>query len=274
MSRLFTIAVMGAICGSAMGQSFNVDVGPPGTQPPSSYAAAMHDGFWNSVTAAHITPFTPNATPQDDLLVDIDGNQTSVGFHQFGGQDPESVGSSSAAGNDGNLLNDFLLTHSIALESCLYLNGLENGLYEIVTYAWWPDKPAILQKVRFDFTPTVFTLVGGAWSGQHEEGVTYDYQVFNVTAGHIGWHVGIPAGGDTVTGAAFNGFQIHKVGGPGDPDDDGDIDISDFERFYDCLTGPGEASDKPGCIESDFNGDDHVDLEDVAVLQVDFTGSL
>ncbi|MGB0715581.1 MAG: IPTL-CTERM sorting domain-containing protein [Phycisphaerae bacterium] len=195
------------------GQSFNVDVGQPGSQPPSTYAAAGLPGVWNSVTAAHVTPFTTGPTPDDDLLVDIFGNPTTVGFHQFGGMDLQTVVDPTVTGDDATLLRDYLATHSVPLEDCMYLNGLQPGTYEVITYAWMPNSPFTMQQVRFDNFPGT-DLVGGSWNGEHVEGITYNREVFEVTDGHIGWHVGIPAGGATEPGAAFNGFQVRLLGAP------------------------------------------------------------
>lgn len=198
--------------GAAWPQSFNLDVGPDGSQPPASYGGAGLSGVWNSVRADHVTPFTTGRTPQDVLLVDVNGQQTGVGFHQYGGMDLVSSNDPSVSGSDALLLNDYLATHSLTLESCMYLNGLQNGTYELITYAWMPNSPATQQRVRFDFHPGS-TLVGGAWSGAHEEGVTYERRVFEVTNGNIGLHVGIPSGGATFPGAAFNGWQVRLLSG-------------------------------------------------------------
>ncbi len=195
--------------GTASSQSFNVDVGA-GSPPPATYAGAGQAGVWNSVLAQHVTPFTPGPTPQDVFLVDLDGNPTAVGFHQYGGMDLTSASDPGVSGDDALLLDDHLRTHSLVLESCMYLNGLDDGLYEVITYAWMPNAPSVEQLVRFDFHPGS-TLVGGAWSGAHVEGVTYSRDVIDVTGGHVGWHVGIPSGGATFPGAAFNGFQLRKI---------------------------------------------------------------
>ena len=194
----------------AWSQSFNIDVGPFGTDPPSSYAAAGLGGVWNSVRADHIAPFTSGPTPQDIMLVDVDGNQTSVGFHQFGGIDLVSASDPSVTGNDAMLMNDYLATHSLTVGSCMYLNGLANGTYEILTYAWMPNSPSTKQRVWFDFVPGD-AFVGGTWTGAHAEGVTYSRTIIDVTDGHIGFHVEIPSGGSTFPGAAFNGLQVRKV---------------------------------------------------------------
>ena len=196
--------------GRASSQSFNIDVGQLGSQPPPAYAAAGLPGVWNSVRADHVTPFTTGPTPQDVMLVDINGIQTGVGFHQYGGMDLVTTNDPSVTGDDAVLMNDYLATHSLTLESCMYLNGLQNGTYELTVYAWMPNSPGTDQQVRYDFHPGA-TLVGGAWPGSHVEGVTYARNVFDVTNGNIGLHVGIPSGGTTFPGAAFNGWQVRKL---------------------------------------------------------------
>ena len=205
-----SLALVAALARATAAQDFNVDVGLPGSQPPATYAAAGQAGVWNSTLSAHTPPFTPGPTPSDDMLVDIHGNPTGVGFHQFGGMDLYTVVDPSVSGDDAALLNDYLATHSPSLATCPYLNGLENGTYEVLTYAWMPNNPATLQKVNFDGHPGQ-TFIGGAWTGGHVEGITYSRDIITVTTGHIGWHIGIPSGGATHPGAAFAGFQIRKI---------------------------------------------------------------
>lgn len=196
---------------AASAQSFNIDVGMLGNSPPSSYGAAGAPGFWNRVTADHVVPFSTGRTPEDVLLVDLDGVQTNVGFHQFGGMDLVSTNDPSVTGDDASLMNDYLATHNAILESCAYLNGLEDGTYEVLTYAWMPNEPTIFQKVRFDFHADIQT-VGGAWPGGQVEGVTYSRHVIEVTNGFMGLHVGIPNGGNTAIGAALNAIQVRPLG--------------------------------------------------------------
>jgi subtilisin-like proprotein convertase family protein len=50
----------------------------------------------------------------------------------------------------------------------------------------------------------------------------------------------------------------------GDLDDDGDIDLGDYELFDGCLAGPGVPIVGCGCYPADFDGDTDVDLEDFA----------
>jgi len=199
-----------AAVGSAWSQSFNIDVGPEGSTPPASYAAAGLAGVWNNVRADHVTPYTPGPTPQDVMLVDINGVPTSVGFHQYGGQDLVADDDPGTSGAHAKLLDDHLATHSATLESCMYLNGLEDGPYEVLIYAWMPNDPGVMQKTRFDFHPG-FEIVGGTWTGAHEEGVTFSRHLVEAENGFLGFHVGIPPGGALFPGAAFNGFQVIQL---------------------------------------------------------------
>jgi subtilisin family serine protease len=57
----------------------------------------------------------------------------------------------------------------------------------------------------------------------------------------------------------------------GDVDRDGDVDLDDLERLYDCLTGPGLAPSEE-CTGADIDGDEDVDLSDYATYQPHYTG--
>lgn len=62
---------------------------------------------------------------------------------------------------------------------------------------------------------------------------------------------------------------------PGDTDDDGDVDLSDYAAFADCLAGPGAEVD-PGCnacVDADFDDDGDTDLADFAEFVRQFTGT-
>jgi len=211
MRSTVVAAFVFATAASALGQAFNIDLGQPGTGPASSYAGAGLAGVWNALPVTNMVPFMTGPHPNDFMLVDINGNQTGVGLHQYGGMDLTSLSDPSVLGDHAALMNDVLITHSASLETCVYLNGLQDGLYEVITYAWMPSQPSIMQRVRFDFIPETED-VGGAWPGQHIEGVTYSKYNVQVTNGFIGLHVGIPPGGNTHIGAAWNGMQIRPLG--------------------------------------------------------------
>lgn len=84
--------------------------------------------------------------------------------------------------------------------------------------------------------------------------------------------VGQPDAG-TLTGGAFelNGaFWIPLP--PGDCEDDGDVDLIDYEQFRSCLTGPLGAGPSSACRCFDVDQSGAVDLCDVAVFQTTFSG--
>lgn len=70
------------------------------------------------------------------------------------------------------------------------------------------------------------------------------------------------------------GEQIGWLGFPwpfvsGDHDDDGNLDLTDYALFSECLSGPGVPVDA-GCGCSDFDGNGAVDLRDCAAFQAAF----
>ena len=192
--------------GPVLAQTINIDFGDLGDPTPESgYRAAGLPGFWNSIEA------TNPAITYD--LVDVHGQPTGATMSQFGGTeilDAIMGAPGDPTGNDALLMKDALITHT-TIESCLFFNGLENGTYEVRTYAWMPHEPTIKSNVHVDNNPT-FTLVGGGWPGQHREQITYARHEVTVTTGFLGPHSGIPVGGDMVIGAALNAIQIRKMG--------------------------------------------------------------
>ena len=63
--------------------------------------------------------------------------------------------------------------------------------------------------------------------------------------------------------------HISIPGGPveGELDCDGDVDLDDFALFADCITGVGGDVSLTECAPADYDGDNDVDLIDVAVFQ-------
>ena len=221
------VSVLGA---PSLGQSFNIDFGLPESGPPPTYGAAGQIGAWNSIEGEH-TPFNDPQIIYD--LVDLQGNPTGVTLHQFGGLELIAADDPSVDGNDAILLNDALVTHSANLETCLYIDGLETGTYEVLTYAWMPNHPETLSRVRHDFTPGPVD-VGGAWTGEHVEGITYARHIVEVAGSFMGSHSGNVDGADLRIGAALNGIQLRRLDScPGDLECTvGPDEFSAFRGFY------------------------------------------
>ena len=198
------IVGVGWAASAAHAQSINVDFGPSTARPSATYAAAGLAGPWNTITGI--------AGPAYSGFVAIDGTPTSIEMTQsptttlLGATDP------SVTGDDAKLLDNGLDT--TGAETCLLFSGLEAGTYEVLIYAWTPDQPAVLSRTRQDEAPSTKD-VGGAWTGQHQEGVTYArYTVTVDSTGNLPAHSGLAPNQPS---AALNGVQIRLlVDGPPD----------------------------------------------------------
>jgi hypothetical protein len=69
----------------------------------------------------------------------------------------------------------------------------------------------------------------------------------------------------------FIQFEEETGGANGDCDDDGDVDLLDFQQFQLCFSGMDQPAN-PGCECADFDGDSDVDLIDFGQFQLAFTG--
>ncbi|HPF40614.1 MAG TPA: hypothetical protein P5081_16070 [Phycisphaerae bacterium] len=275
MNRILCAGSFLAMVSAASAQSFNVDVGLPGSGPSQSYAAAGLPGKWNVISAAHVTPFMTGPHPLAEHLFDLAGDPTNVVVHQFGGMDLNQKDDPGTSDDDAALMDDYRATHSQSLETCLYVNGLAPGRYEVTTYAWMPVDNRMVSKVRFDFSSSIPLVGDGAWPGGHVEGVTFTRHIVTVSAGgsmtFIGMHIGVPSGGDTITGAPLNGFQIRELpdDAPADMDCDGSVDGRDIDDFVSALLDEeAYRSTNPTCnlYHGDMNHNGVVGLDDVAAF--------
>jgi hypothetical protein len=191
--------------GPVWAQALNIDFGEPANAPAASYGAAGTAGVWNSLRADHGT------TTQN--LVGLDGQPTAVSLLQIGGLDTPTAADPASTGDDSLLMDDYLETFSAGLESCICLDGVAPGTYEVLVYAWMPNQPAVDSYTSVDQEPGFPHLeVGGAWPGGHQELVTYSRHVAVVgPEGDLDLHSGIVPGHNAAMGAALNGMQIRPV---------------------------------------------------------------
>lgn len=72
---------------------------------------------------------------------------------------------------------------------------------------------------------------------------------------------------------SFAQFEIlQRTELPGDFDNDGDIDLTDFVEFQTCKSGPDTKIGLPDCQIFDLDADNDVDFTDAGVMQLLFTG--
>jgi hypothetical protein len=66
-------------------------------------------------------------------------------------------------------------------------------------------------------------------------------------------------------------FEVYEAD-PGDFDEDGDLDLRDFEMFQFCFTGEGVIQNEADCFFAHFDGDSDVDLVDFSGFESALTG--
>lgn len=202
---LCLLAALAPAAHPLLGQPLNVDFGEPANGPSPTYGAAGLPGVWNSFRADHGT------TVQN--LLGLDGQPTAVSLRQIGGLDTPTVSDPETSGDDSLLMDDYLVTFDVNLESCLFFDGLEPGTYEVLVYARMPNQPDVLSYTSVDQEPGVPHFeVGGPWPGGHQELITYSRHMAQVGPdGELNLHSGIVPGADPTLGAALNALQIQPL---------------------------------------------------------------
>jgi hypothetical protein len=198
-------ALVAAGAAGAGAESFNIDFGPADNVPPPGYAAAGAAGLWIGLVAPH------GSTTFD--LVDVDGLITDVSVRQLGGTQTLNVDDPTVIGEDALLLEDYLVTFSAEVETCLFFEHVDPGIYEVLIYAWMPLDPTVKSFTSIDQEEGNPHLeVGGAWQGAHQELVTYSRHLVAVGAdGILNMHSGIVPGANPALGAALNAVQIRPA---------------------------------------------------------------
>jgi hypothetical protein len=138
--------------------------------------------------------------------VNADGSSTGVEIYMFGGTQLLEVDVPETSGDDAALLEDMLIGFNDPVDVCIWVTGLANDAYEVLTYAMTPGSPAILSPARVDFATPGPTDVGGAWPGIHVETTTFARHTLTITNGRIALHSGTYNGGPFQSG--INGVQI------------------------------------------------------------------
>lgn len=245
---------------SLSAQTIKIDFGTPGSSPSAAYRAAGVPGVWNTISGAQFQTFS---------LLDIDGNPTAATVRNIGGSALLAANDVGTVGDDEALMDEYLVTFT-PLEVCLFFNGLENGEYEVVQYTLAPTLPNVKSRVTVDDSPTGAQIVGGAWPGQQQLGVTYTIHRTAVVNGGIGSHSGLSnlPGSDR---GALNGVEIRKL--PpllrGDLNCDGIVSVGDIATFVLALTDePAYRTAQPFCdaARADINADGLVSVGDIGAF--------
>jgi len=149
--------------GRALGQSFNIDIGDLGGVPPPSYGgAAGQPGVWNVLA--------PSLGIQ---LVDLQGNPTGASLSVCCSSGVFSGGGTgSITGRHAELWNDAKLSGG-SQNDYYTLSGVQDGIYDIYTYARDLLDPNAIQEIAGMNSYTPVATCSGPWPGMHIEGITY-----------------------------------------------------------------------------------------------------
>ena len=191
----FALVLLPTIC---FAQSINIDFGTAGTAPASSYAAAGLAGAWNTIG---VNPPGVRAP-----LVGLDGSPIAAEIYGIGGTALRIDDDPATAGDDAALIDDMLIGYNNPVDVCIWVEDLVNGQYVVLIYALTPNNASLLHRVRVDDATPGPIMIGGAWPGAHQEGLTYERFLVNVTNGYIGLHSGLYGGGPFESG--INAIQI------------------------------------------------------------------
>ncbi len=204
MLRVQDITLLMLLCASANAQSFNLDVGPNlvlWPEPSSAYGAgAAQPGMWNAVQ--------PSLTPWP--LLSLSGQSTQV----LVVTDQVSSFTFPMSGLSGD--DDAFTADGQALDGVLQwparwtFAGLEDGSYDVYTYAWDSTGSGALTEVSIPNLPNSAQTVGGFWNGSpHVIGVTYALHQVTVFGGVL------EVDARSVVGAGSGqviGFQLVQTG--------------------------------------------------------------
>lgn len=243
-SLLSTLACglfLAASPGQTAAQSFNVDFGDPmsaaGPALISAPGAAGQTGVWNHLGAS---------VNWSGLLNDLMGNPTPVflSLSTFTGVNDFEDDNPLTTSNEETVLDDLIDIDDLTI----FINNLENGTYEVTTYAWAPDAPVgnftnvLVSPSPFD--PSVD--VGGAdWTGSYVEGEQYARHRVRVQSGAISIALSPLVG----SFGSCNGLQIVKLADEFTSSCDGDAGPLAACTPCPCLNNaaPGTSG---GCVNS------------------------
>lgn len=229
---------------TAHAQSFNIEFGTAGSAPADSYAGVGLAGVWNTFDSM------PNL--ERFALVGLDGNPIAADIMNIGFDVIESGTIAGATGDDASLLNDCLTSFNDPIDGCLFIRFVEPGEYRVVMYGIAPDDVSLLSRLRIDQNDEAPVLVGGAWSGTHEAGITYMVQNATVGSdGRLDIHSGLPSGNIR---SVCNGVQVIQLPPPctADLNLDGVLDFFDVSTFLNAFASMDMVADITGDGVLDF----------------------
>ncbi len=196
-ARSIALAAALSAAGSATAQSTNIDFNNQRGVPTAGYAAAGLPGVWNALLG-------PEGVAES--LVGLDGLSITATITQTGAAAIDGFDHPMMDGEVAALLEDRLLSFFPTIN--LDFEGLDNGLYQVFTYAF-SRSPRDARVTINDDPATAFDYITG-WTGALELGVNYAMHIADVVDGSLRISIDFP-GDDPVV----QGVQLVLVPGPG-----------------------------------------------------------
>ena len=193
------VVVAGAAVG--LGQSMNIRFGSAATTPSAGYGGAGQAGVWNAFEVLADFERTP--------VVNLQGTPLAARVYQYGPSQMLTFDNPGTSGDDEKLMDSMVLSMNDPVDACYWVEGMMNGTYEVTLYAMTPDDPTRRCRTRVDNSSPGPTQVGGAWPGQHQQGITFSKFTVTISGGVIGWHSGLYNG---FFQSGLNGTQIKLLG--------------------------------------------------------------
>ncbi len=269
-SGMVTASAVGlvvALASPAAAQSFNLDsntsvAGPTGEGAPTAVfaGAAAQPGVWNAITG-----IVDLSIPLDNL----DGSPSNVTFtRSIAGGGNFAFDNPNATRDFAKLLND---GHDLSITQFQFItysfSGLQNGTYEVYTYAIAPDFGPDRTIIRVGSDAGTEVLCGGTMPiNNFVLGVTHVVHTVVVTSGTLE----MQAAGDQATNSfgTMNGFQIKLLPGaacPADTNGDGQVNVTDLLAVIGAW-GTCPAPCPPSTCVADINGDCNINVTDLLAV--------
>src|SRR5438105_11184822 len=198
---LLGISGAGWLAPEAKAQSLNIRFGSAASTPPATYAAAGLPGVWNTFQLTPVNGLQP--------LVSLAGTPIAAQYYQNGSASILTYNNPLTSGDDKKLMDSMILSTNNPTDGCFWVQGMMPGTYEVTIYAMTPNNGSLTTRTRVDNATTGPVMVGGAWPGQQQAGVTYSRFTVTTTNGTIAFHDGLAS---AVIQSGMNGAQFRFLG--------------------------------------------------------------
>jgi hypothetical protein len=199
MHARFSSLLVAGFASAAAAQSVNIDFGTSASSPPAAYAAEGLAGTWNGIDLL----LEPGASSGRLPLIGLDGAPVSATLLVEDGYGTLDYPHPETEGDVASLLDDALFALSPDIAMFLTIEGLEPGVYRVISYTWDYPTQSFGVAVSVEGSSSPGSVAGGPWTGALTVGVTHRSDVVESLDGVV--HIQIVGAGP---GSFFNGSGV------------------------------------------------------------------